>query len=118
MGNLADKVCTHNSVFTVMKRSCWKGWLVEENLVTPPYREECLVTPPYREDLLITPPCREERLVTPPSREERLVTPPCREERTLVARLDDEVSSDDDDVSKDLLSELLQSSPVPAFNPL
>ena len=31
---------------------------------------------------------------------------------------DDEVSSDDDDVSKDLLSELLQSSPVPAFNPL
>jgi hypothetical protein len=31
---------------------------------------------------------------------------------------DDEVSSDDDDASKVLLSELLQSSPVPAFNPL
>jgi hypothetical protein len=31
---------------------------------------------------------------------------------------DDAVSSDDDDVSKVLLSELLQSSPVPAFNPL
>lgn len=31
---------------------------------------------------------------------------------------DDAVSSDDDDASKVLLSELLQSSPVPAFNPL
>ncbi len=31
---------------------------------------------------------------------------------------DDAVSSDDDDDSKALLSELLQSSPVPAFNPL
>ena len=31
---------------------------------------------------------------------------------------DDAVSSDDDDATKALLSELLQSSPVPAFNPL
>ncbi len=31
---------------------------------------------------------------------------------------DDAVSSDDDDASKALFSELLQSSPVPAFNPL
>jgi hypothetical protein len=31
---------------------------------------------------------------------------------------DDAASSDDDDASKALLSELLQSSPVPAFNPL
>jgi hypothetical protein len=31
---------------------------------------------------------------------------------------DDAVSADDDDASKALLSELLQSSPVPAFNPL
>jgi hypothetical protein len=31
---------------------------------------------------------------------------------------DDAVSSDDDDAIKVLLSELLQSSPVPAFNPL
>ncbi len=31
---------------------------------------------------------------------------------------DDAVSSDDDDASKVLLSKLLQSSPVPAFNPL
>jgi hypothetical protein len=31
---------------------------------------------------------------------------------------DDTVSSDDDDASKAMLSELLQSSPVPGFNPL
>ena len=68
VGNLAGKACTRNSVFEVMKRSCWKG-----RLVPPPYREERLVTPPCREERLVTPPCREERLVTPPYREERLI---------------------------------------------
>ncbi len=36
----------------------------------------------------------------------------------LSSDVDDAVSSDDDGVFKALLSELLQSSPVPVFNPL
>ncbi len=35
-----------------------------------------------------------------------------------LSHADDAVSSDDDDANKVLLSELFQSSPVPAFNPL
>ena len=79
MGNLAGKACTRNSVFAVMKRSCWKGWLVP-----PPYLDEHVLSPPYREERLVTPPCREDRLVPPPCHEERLVTPPYREESLLV----------------------------------
>ena len=44
--------------FAVMKRSCWKGWLVP-----PPYRDEHVLNPPYREERLVTPPYREKRLI-------------------------------------------------------